>query len=287
MSLRYTHWTDTRRTPKTDARLGACLAFVAGAANAGGFLAVGQYTSHMSGMVSGIADHLSARNLELALACVVAVCSFLAGAITTSILVNYARRKRLHSQYSIPMLLEAALLLLFGLIGAQIARQVTFLQPPTVVLLCYMMGLQNALITKISNAVIRTTHVTGMVTDIGIELGKLFYINSPRATHRGQGRVVANRAKLILHSKLLLAFLVGAMTGAFGFQSWGYSMTLPLSFFLLVLALPPLWNDLRVRWRVRRYHPAEELHEHAEPEHTGQVAPDAAPPPTTARAPQD
>ncbi|AZV93224.1 hypothetical protein CBF45_05435 [Bordetella sp. J329] len=278
MSLRYTHWTDTRRTPQNDARLGACLAFVAGAANAGGFLAVGQYTSHMSGMVSGIADHLSARNLELALACVVAICAFLAGAITTSILVNYARRRRLHSQYSIPMLLEAGLLLLFGLIGAQIARQVSFLQPPTVVLLCYMMGLQNALITKISNAVIRTTHVTGMVTDIGIELGKLFYINSPKATGRGQGRVVANRTKLVLHSKLLLSFLVGAMTGAFGFQAWGYSMTLPLAFFLLVLAMPPLWSDLRVRWRVRRYHP--------HPEHPGPAAPDIAAEPEPPAVPQ-
>lgn len=287
MPSRYTHWTDIRRTPQNDARLGACLAFVAGAANAGGFLAVGQYTSHMSGMVSGIADHLSARNVELALACVVAICSFLAGAITTSILVNYARRQRLHSQYSIPMLLEAALLLLFGLIGAQIARQVTFLQPPTVVLLCYMMGLQNALITKISNAVIRTTHVTGMVTDIGIELGKLFYINSPRATHRGHGRVVANRTKLVLHSKLLLAFLVGAMTGAFGFQSWGYSMTLPLAFFLLVLAMPPLWNDFRVRWRARRYHPAEDHHEHNAPVPPGTATPDDAAPADAPRASQD
>ena len=36
-------------------------------------------------------------------------------------------------------------------------------------------GLQNALITKLSRAEIRTTHITGIVTDIGIELGKLLY----------------------------------------------------------------------------------------------------------------
>jgi len=39
------------------------------------------------------------------------------------------------------------------------------------VLLCFIMGLQNAVITKISHAEIRTTHVTGLVTDVGIELG--------------------------------------------------------------------------------------------------------------------
>lgn len=228
-----------------------CLAFVAGAANAGGFLAVGQYTSHMSGMVSGIADQLSVKNIELALACVVAIIAFLSGAISTSVLVHYARRRRLHSQYSLPMLLEALLLLLFGLLGAQIAKQTQFLQPPTVVLLCYMMGLQNALITKISHAVIRTTHVTGMVTDIGIELGKMFYINR-RSPHRRQPRVRADHTKLKLHSKLLLAFLLGAITGAFGFQSWGYAMTLPLALLLLILALPALWRDVLVRWRKHR-----------------------------------
>ncbi|MFX4396989.1 YoaK family protein, partial [Acinetobacter baumannii] len=44
-------------------------------------------------------------------------------------------------------------------------------------LLCFIMGLQNAIITKVSQARIRTTHVTGITTDIGIELGKLAYWN--------------------------------------------------------------------------------------------------------------
>ena len=43
--------------------------------------------------------------------------------------------------------------------------------------LCYIMGLQNAVITKISNAEIRTTHITGLVTDLGIEIGKMLYLN--------------------------------------------------------------------------------------------------------------
>ena len=51
-------WTDVRRTPQSNLRLGAVLAFVAGATNAGGFLAVGQYTSHMTGIVSAMADNL-------------------------------------------------------------------------------------------------------------------------------------------------------------------------------------------------------------------------------------
>lgn len=40
--------------------------------------------------------------------------------------------------------------------------------------LLFAMGLQNALVTKISNATVRTTHLTGLFTDLGIELSQLF-----------------------------------------------------------------------------------------------------------------
>ena len=50
--------TARHRNPVSNRRLARVLCFVAGAANAGGFLAVQQYTSHMSGIVSAIADDL-------------------------------------------------------------------------------------------------------------------------------------------------------------------------------------------------------------------------------------
>ena len=70
-----------RHSPEADRRLGVILAFVAGATNAGGFLAVGQYTSHMSGMVSSIADHLVLGNVRLAAAAALSVAIAVAGII--------------------------------------------------------------------------------------------------------------------------------------------------------------------------------------------------------------
>ena len=65
-------WTDIdNRTLQTNARLGAVLAFVAGAINAGGFLAVGTYTSHMTGIISSVADHLVLGAPLMALAALV------------------------------------------------------------------------------------------------------------------------------------------------------------------------------------------------------------------------
>ena len=57
--------TGSKRTDSANRHLARYLAFVAGAANAGGFLAVRQYTSHMSGIVSAMADGLAVWSLPL------------------------------------------------------------------------------------------------------------------------------------------------------------------------------------------------------------------------------
>lgn len=239
------------RTRRANRQLGAFLAFVAGAINAGGFLAIKQYTSHMTGIISSIADSLVLGNLVLVVAGVGALLSFLAGAATTAVLINWARYRRMRSEYALSLALEAVLLVMFGLLGANLNAYVAVFVPTTVVLLCYIMGLQNAIVTKISKAEIRTTHVTGLVTDLGIEIGKLLYWNgknSPESEHY----VLANRDKLAIHSLILLMFFVGGLAGAFGFKALGFVATLPLAFALLFAAVLPILDDIRVYSRAPR-----------------------------------
>ena len=145
-----------------------------------------------------------------------------------------------------PLMLEAALLLCFGLLGSNLENHRLLFVPATVALLCFVMGLQNAMITKLSRAEIRTTHMTGIVTDIGIELGKLFYWNSAR-TDPDAPFVLANRARLKVHGTMLVMFVVGGFTGAMGFKHIGYASTVPLAGALIVLAIVPLVDDLRAR----------------------------------------
>lgn len=234
-------FTGPERSDATNRRLGRSLAFVAGAANAGGFLAVGQYTSHMSGIVSSLADNLALGDINFVAAGLSSLLSFLAGAATSAILINWGRRRHLHSQYAMPLILEAALLLFFGLLGSNLEAHHVLFVPATVCLLCYVMGLQNAMITKISKAEIRTTHVTGLVTDIGIELGKLFYWNAGATP---QNLVCADRQKLFLLGSLLLSFLTGGLAGAAGFRHLGFVSTVPLAIVLVALAVVPIFDDM-------------------------------------------
>lgn len=240
--------TGRERSTEANVHLGVSLAFVAGATNAGGFLAVNQYTSHMTGIASSMADDLALGDVGLALAGAGAMLSFIAGAACSAVLINWARHRQLHSEYALPLMLEAVLLLCFGILGGNLSERMGLFVSVTVMLLCFIMGLQNAIITKLSKSEIRTTHVTGLVTDIGIELGKLFYWNRTRG-NADLDFVRANRAKLRLLTLLLLMFFTGGFIGALGFKHIGFASTIPLALTLMVLAAVPVLDDFLVHVR--------------------------------------
>jgi len=241
--LNLTDLASSERSVERDRALGAILAFVAGATNAGGFLAVGQYTSHMTGIASTLADDLALGRFAVAGMAVLSLAAFIAGAMTTAVSVNWARRRELGSLYAAPLVIEALLLLAFGAAANHLRPHFAVFTPLAILLLCYLMGLQNAVITKVSHAEIRTTHVTGLVTDIGIELGRLVYVN--RSRHRP--KVLADRARLRVHFLLLSSFLVGGILGALGFKAAGPYAAIPLAALLLLIALRPILHDLRRR----------------------------------------
>lgn len=169
--------------------------------------------------------------------------AFVAGAACTAVLVNWGRRRQMQSEYAFPLMVEAALLFCFGAIGGRFEDYHWLFVPATAGLLCFTMGLQNAIITKISRNEIRTTHVTGMVTDIGIEIGRLIYWN--RGVYPGRQEVRADRGNLWLLTSLVSLFIIGGVLGAIGFEHVGFVITLPLAAVLLLLAFVPVMDDLR------------------------------------------
>ena len=238
------------RHQRSDLALARYLTFVAGATNAGGFLATKIYTSHMSGLVATMADFLVLTKYDVVLTALGAIVSFVAGAATTALMVNWARRSHLESRYALPLLLEASLLLLFALVGRRLAATSFEFVSTIVVLLGYLMGLQNALITKISSARIRTTHVTGMVTDIGIELGRLLYWNRDGRSAAGE-RVVADLPNLKMLLGLVGLFFIGGVVGAVGFSHFGFLFSIPLAVLVAFVAVMPAWDDVSNWYRLR------------------------------------
>ncbi|MFW6598890.1 YoaK family protein [Propionibacteriaceae bacterium Y2011] len=218
------------------------LALTAGVLNSVGFFAVTMYTSHMTGLAAMLADQLVLGDLRLVATAAVGLGSFIAGAACCALVFNAARRRGWQSRYAVVLVLEAVLILLIGLLANELdlARRLW----PLIIVLCFTMGLQNAIITKISAAQIRTTHVTGMVTDIGIELGKLVYRSRPRTD---PNPVRADLDKLGLLVLLVSAFILGGVAGAIGYQVIGFVTLVPMAMVLLGFAAIPVVDDLRNR----------------------------------------
>ncbi|GAB3447592.1 YoaK family protein [Phycicoccus ginsengisoli] len=229
------------RTPRRNRHLANLLAFIAGMLNSVGFVAVSVYTSHMTGLTASVADHLVLGSMHLVGIGLEAITCFVLGAATCAVVFNWGRRRHHEARFATVLVLEALLVLAFGGLADQLTwrhRDLVF-----VAVLCFTMGLQNAIITKISAAQIRTTHVTGMITDIGIELGKAAY----RSRLAGQPPVVADLGKLSLLTGLVGLFFVGGVAGAAGYLALGFPVLLAPALVLLVVAAPPLVEDLRTR----------------------------------------
>lgn len=237
-----------QRSRKTNFQLGAYMAFVAGAVNAGGFLAIARYTSHMSGIIAGISDDLALSDILSVLGGISLLLAFLGGAATTAIIVNWGKRRKIYSQFALPLFLEAALLLFFGVAGANINLYLPLTIPVVALLLCFVMGLQNAILTKASQAEIRTTHMTGVITDIGIELGKLVYWNTSASASQ-ESFVKADRVKLKVLLILFGMFLIGGIIGAISFKRVGYISVVPLSLSMMLIASLQVYRDVKALFK--------------------------------------
>jgi uncharacterized membrane protein YoaK (UPF0700 family) len=74
------------------------------------------------------------------------------------------------------------------------------------------MGLQNSLVTKVSQSVVRTTHLTGLFTDLGIELSQLLF-------YRKAGELVQLSKSISLKLTIIICFFSGCIAGGFFFSS--------------------------------------------------------------------
>jgi uncharacterized membrane protein YoaK (UPF0700 family) len=199
----------------------------------------------MTGLTATMADHVVDRDVELLSLGAVGLGSFVAGGIWCVLLFTWGRRRGLGCRFANVVAFEGLLILAFGLTAEAFAREHRDLL--SVGVLCFTMGLQNALITKVADVPVRTTHVTGMITDIAIELGKLLYPNRTP----GPEPVRADPERLRILSTLVGLFFLGGVAGTLGYLTVGFAFLVPLALLLLVVAYRPVARDLARRRRTR------------------------------------
>jgi len=221
------------RDENMDRRLAACLAAVAGAINAAVFYVAGFFSANMTGNVSTLSDHIAIGEWLSASLYLGIVVAFIAGASISTLATNAGRRMNIHGIYAYSILLEALLLGILGCADLWLMTS-TGRIPVLVLALAFLMGFQNAVVTRISDARVRTTHISGMATDIGIEIALAF------DAFRGEARAtepVHNWHKLRLHLYTVSSFMVGGVAGVISYRTIGAYLWIVAAVFLCVVSL--------------------------------------------------
>jgi len=232
------------------ARLAVTLAWVAGYTNIITFLTCGVATSHVSGTASQLGFDFVEAKWGAAILAVTILVSFYAGATISGFCQEFGRRRDWESIYVLPMALQAALLFLFGAglyHNDGTLAELDALLYVFVGLAASAMGLQNATITRISSGVVRTTHVTGVLTDLGLDTAQFTFwawdksrdASTPETAQRilRSLRKHPSSRRIVLLTAILASFALGATLGTVAYEILPRWCMVPPVLFLLWIVI--------------------------------------------------
>lgn len=204
--------------------LAGYLAFVGGYVNSSGFVLIGMFTSHVTGNVGRLVNDAATAQYAAALAALSLVLSFFTGAFVGAVIIESRFLGRPSARaYALALSTETVLLLLFTVLSYATVSEHPRVRDAEAAVLCAAMGLQNALVSRLSGAVVRTTHLTGVVTDLGIESARWFRFWRRSLSEMTRvplvwGRNPAERptpSKALLLGTIAASFLAGASSGSY------------------------------------------------------------------------
>lgn len=208
------------------------MAFQAGSLNVGGYMSCHRFVSHVTGFGTLFGYEVYHIGLTEALSTLAVPLFFLLGCMISGFLVDVRLKLHKKPKYYISFGLIFFLITLTWLLGinhifgefgeAYDMTRSYFL----LVLLCLSCGIQNATVTSVSNSVVRTTHLTGPTTDLGIGLARVM------SGERLQGKIdIRNEIKAnFMRAGIIMFFIVGAVSGGYLYKNFAYQ-----AFFMPVL----------------------------------------------------
>lgn len=189
------------RTLKHNLSVASLLSFVAGMVNVVGFIAVQRLTTNVTGHFAFLVDEVFKLNFSLALVYFSYIFFFFIGSFSSSFLIELMAKKHPSKSYVLPILIEAALLIIAAIWANYYLPAFANV---FACLLLFAMGLQNSLVTSISNSAVRTTHLTGLFTDLGIELSQLFF-------YKQADQQKKLKSSIALRLTIILFFFIGGL----------------------------------------------------------------------------
>jgi len=223
-----------RRTLIHNLKLASLLSFVAGIVNVTGFFSVQRLTTNVTGHFAYFADGLVQKHFGEAWTYLLYIMVFLCGAFFSNTLIEVVAKKNMRYINVIPVVIEIGILVFIAFLGKS-----TLIRKANIIAcsLLFAMGLQNALVTYISNSVVRTTHLTGLFTDLGIELSQLFF-------YRKEENLKRLISSIKLRFTIICSFFLGCVVGGYCYFFYG-TLTLLLGAACLLSGI--VYDSVRYR----------------------------------------
>jgi len=215
-----------RRTFTHNLRLAAILSFIAGLVNITGLLSLKILTTNVTGHFAFFSEEFIFKDYVNAFVYLLFIGSFLLGAFFANVMAETAARIKPFLSQAAPLFVEAMLLAIIGIYGVYYHSSDSNKWYIAAGLL-FTMGVQNSSVTHISQAKVRTTHLTGLFTDLGIELSQFFF-------YKKQAERGILFKSIYIKLIIILFFFLGCVIGGFLYKLFNLGILLIASAFLLM-----------------------------------------------------
>ena len=227
------------RTFAHDLRLATLLSFVAGLVNITGVLALKTLTTNVTGHFAFFAEEIMRHDYATAITFLLFTVFFLLGSFLSSFLQELISLRNPDLSHIFPITLEMVILIAVGLFGSS-SGIFTLDGKLTAFFMLIAMGIQNSLVTNISRSVVRTTHLTGLFTDLGIELSQLFFYKNPEDIKK-------LKTSIFLRFSIISFFFLGCFFGGIVYQ---FLEIKTLFIAALVLLLAQWYDYMRLKFHL-------------------------------------
>lgn len=204
--------------------IASLLSFVAGIVNVVGFLAVQKLTTNVTGHFAFMVEEALKLNFNQSFFYFIYIFSFLLGAFFSNFIIEITGKITDKYIFIIPVLVESFILSSLAFLNFDFIFNNQNLVACS---LLFAMGLQNSLVTTISSSVVRTTHLTGLFTDLGIEISQLFFNKSKEKRQKSFSLIK-------LRMTIISTFFIGGIIAGIFFEDYKMKTLLVASFTLFI-----------------------------------------------------
>ncbi|EHQ28542.1 YoaK family protein [Mucilaginibacter paludis] len=223
-----------KRTLRANLMLASSTAFVAGVTNVAGVIAFLAFTTNITGHVALLARKVNAQDVEETITVFVWLFMFFMGAFVSHFLVRTYEHISRYKAHAFPILVETIVLFLVAIYGNHFFSGSDAEREVIIGAILFSMGLQNSLVSTISGGLIKSSHLTGLFTDVGADVAEWIHPRTAKTS------VVKNR--LYIRLTVLAFYFLGALAGGYFFELYNFRVFYFIPFILISILLYDIWD---------------------------------------------